>query len=171
MKYKDKNSTYTLSRADTLRFRSIVIDVMSEAASIDASDEGGGIGTLGEKQMHAAIKRFICPDPSFHEIKLDTADSGEKKRRKFVADILKDGIAAVISDDHRAFFEENVGITEAVIMRSAIESTPELLAQDPLVVNAQNFWRFAFSKSFRVATRMFALGYRRRNSEAHCSVR
>ena len=92
MKYKDNYSTFALSRDDTLRFRSIVIDVMSEAASLDSSDDdSGGIGTLGEKQMHAAIKRFICPEPEFHEVKLDTANAGDKKRRKFVADILKDG--------------------------------------------------------------------------------
>jgi mannitol-1-phosphate 5-dehydrogenase len=32
-------------------------------------------------------------------------------------------------------------------MRSAIESTPELLAEDPLVVNVQNFWEFPFDAS------------------------
>ena len=63
------------------------------------------------------------------------------------ADILRDGIAAEISEDCKAFFEENVGITEAVIMRSAIESTPELLAKDPLVVNVQDFWEFPFDAS------------------------
>lgn len=63
------------------------------------------------------------------------------------ADVLKDGISAVISPEHKAFFEASVGITEAVIMRSAIESTPELLALDPLVVNVQNFWKFPFDAS------------------------
>lgn len=63
------------------------------------------------------------------------------------ADVLKDGIAQTIDPAHKAFFEENVGITEAVIMRSAIESTPELLAQDPLVVNVQDFWKFPFDAS------------------------
>ena len=38
-------------------------------------------------------------------------------------------------------------------------------------MRAQNFLRLCFSKSFLVVTRMFADGYRRRNSEAHCSVR
>ena len=37
------------------------------------------------------------------------------------ADILKDGIAEIISDDAKEFFENNVGITESVVMRSAIE--------------------------------------------------
>ncbi len=95
MSKDDTFSTFKLSHSDTVRFRSIVIDVMSEAASLDESDEGGGIGTLGEKQMHAAIKRYICPDVACHEVKLDTADSfdenGKKvKKRRFVADILKD---------------------------------------------------------------------------------
>lgn len=66
---------------------------------------------------------------------------------KLPADILRGGIAAAISPDCRAFFEENVGITEAVIMRSAIESTPDLLAIDPLVVNAQDFWEFPYDAS------------------------
>ncbi len=95
MKIEEKHSIFNLSHSDTLRFRSIVIDVMSEAATLDGTEYDGGIGTLGEKQMHAAIKRFICSDTQYHEIKLDTAkkDGEEKttKRRRFVADILKDG--------------------------------------------------------------------------------
>lgn len=63
------------------------------------------------------------------------------------ADILRDGIDAAIAGEHRAFFRENVGITEAVIMRSAIEATPELLAKDPAAVNVQDFWRFPFDAS------------------------
>lgn len=66
---------------------------------------------------------------------------------KLPADILRNGIADGISEDCRAFFEQSVGITEAVIMRSAIEATPELLAIDPLVVNAQDFWEFPYDAS------------------------
>ncbi len=63
------------------------------------------------------------------------------------ADILKDGISEIIAPECKEFFESNVGITEAVIMRSAIESTPDMLAKDPLVVNVQNFWEFPFDAS------------------------
>lgn len=66
---------------------------------------------------------------------------------KLPADILKRGIENAISSEKKEFFELNVGITEAVIMRSAIESTPELLAIDPLVVNVQNFWELPFDAS------------------------
>ena len=63
------------------------------------------------------------------------------------ADILRDGIAARINEEARPYFEENVGITEAVIMRSAIESDAELLKKDPLIVNVQNFWELPVDAS------------------------
>lgn len=66
---------------------------------------------------------------------------------KLPADILRAGISAQISEEYRSFFEENIGITEAVIMRSAIEATPELLEKDPLIVNVQDFWKFPFDAS------------------------
>ena len=93
MKLQDKSTIFEISREDTLRFRSIVIDLMTEAAKLgDGDDEYGGIGTLGEKQMHAAIKLFICPDESKHEIKIqDSAlyiQKEDEKKRKFVADVL-----------------------------------------------------------------------------------
>lgn len=66
---------------------------------------------------------------------------------KLPADILRRGIENTISQDKKDFFINNVGITEAVIMRSAIESTPDLLAIDPLVVNVQNFWELPFDAS------------------------
>lgn len=88
------NANFDISMRDTARFRRIVIDVMSEACSAEVG-EPCGIGTLGEKQMHAAIKRFICPDREKHEIKIDGSagcikkDGGEKKKnRSFVADVL-----------------------------------------------------------------------------------
>ena len=66
---------------------------------------------------------------------------------KLPADILRRGISETIREEQRAFFEENVGITEAVIMRSAIEATPDLLEKDPLIVNVQDFWEFPYDAS------------------------
>lgn len=94
---ENQNMTvFNIAKSDTVRFRRIVLDVMSEACSLDATD-GGGIGTLGEKQMHAAIKRFICPDTECHEVLIDGSegcinsipDGGDaRKKRRFVADVL-----------------------------------------------------------------------------------
>jgi len=63
---------------------------------------------------------------------------------KLPADILRNGIRESISPECTQFFEEKVGITEAVIMRSAIESTPDLLEKDPLIVNVQDFWELPY---------------------------
>ena len=63
------------------------------------------------------------------------------------AKILRDGISEMISGEAREYFEQNVGVTEAVIMRSAIESDAELLKKDPLIVNVQDFWELPVDAS------------------------
>lgn len=57
------------------------------------------------------------------------------------ARILREGIEASISKEYREFFHKNVGVTEAVIMRSAIEAEEAQLKEDPLTVNVQDFWQ------------------------------
>ncbi len=55
-------------------------------ADLAARSGYGGIGTLGERTLHAALKYAHEPDPAFHEIKLDG----------FVADIARpDGIIEI----------------------------------------------------------------------------
>ena len=66
---------------------------------------------------------------------------------KLPANILRDLIVPTLNEEEKAYFDENVGITEAVIMRSAIESDKEMLEKDPLVVNVQNFWEFPVDSS------------------------
>lgn len=63
------------------------------------------------------------------------------------AQILRNGVAEIIDKDAKAYLEENVGMTEAVIMRSGIEADKELLAKDPLIVNVQDFWEFPVDAS------------------------
>ena len=90
-----ENLYYTLSESESRRFRKILLDNLTRSASISetAQDEYDGIGRLGEKQMHAALKYFICPDESKHEVKIQNSplyiQKGENtKNRKYVADIL-----------------------------------------------------------------------------------
>lgn len=53
------------------------------AACAAARGQGGrgGIGTLGEKLLHAALKYYVCPDPACHEVRVG----------RFVADVLWEG--------------------------------------------------------------------------------
>ncbi len=107
---------HILSPAEDSRFRKIVIDVMCEACDVSAIDncQYEGIGKLGEKQIHAAIKRFICPDISRHEIRIDDTnnefdENGKKKRtRKFVADVLCDNVIYEIQTSSLAPLHEKI---------------------------------------------------------------
>lgn len=59
---------------------------------------------------------------------------------KLPDEILKEGVYASIAKDALGFCKENVGFSEAVIMRSGIEAPKELLEKDPLIVNVQDYW-------------------------------
>ena len=137
----DSSKNTVVKNAKALKFSQIeeIADAIAKADCVFNSVGGKNLGEI-VPFLASGIERRAQVNPK--PLNVITCENWKKP-----ADILKDGIASVISDDHRAFFEENVGITEAVIMRSAIESTPELLAKDPLVVNAQNFWRFPFDAS------------------------
>ena len=71
---------------------------------------------------------------------------------KLPANVLKDAIVPLLDESELTYFNENVGITEAVIMRSAIEAGKEQLEKDPLVVNVQNFWELPVDASRLVGT-------------------
>ena len=88
---KNGQKCYYFTDIENAKFRKIILDVMSRACDADIETDDG-IGTLSEKQMHAAIKKFICPDETKHEIKIQNSEhyvgSNETKNRKFVADVL-----------------------------------------------------------------------------------
>lgn len=87
---------YEISDRDKLHFRRIVLDNLAQAASVEnaENDSYDGIGRLAEKQMHSAIKSFICPDTSKHEVKISSTpfylnkDTGSKRPRGYIADIM-----------------------------------------------------------------------------------
>ena len=66
---------------------------------------------------------------------------------KLPATILRNGVEETISEEAKEYLANHVGMTEAVIMRSGIESSKELLAIDPLIVNVQDFWEFPVDAS------------------------
>ena len=66
--------------------------------------------------------------------------------------LLRNAISETICDEAKAYFDQKVGVTEAVIMRSAIEATADLLEKDPLIVNVQSFWELPVDASRVVGT-------------------
>lgn len=137
----DPSKNTVVKNVSALKFSQMdeIADAISKADCVFNSVGGKNLNEIVPFLTAGIEKRAVCnPKP----LNIITCENWKKP-----ADILKDGISATITPEHKHFFEENVGITEAVIMRSAIESTPELLAKDPLVVNAQNFWKFPFDAS------------------------
>lgn len=63
------------------------------------------------------------------------------------ADIVRDGIEELLTAESAEYFRENVGVTEAVILRSAIEPEAEQLKADPLIVNVQDYWELHVDQS------------------------
>lgn len=82
--------------AEALRFAAIAEEVMisplyrmgNRASPADAPH----IGTLREKRLHAAVKRYLCPDEACHERPVgDLLREDGAKPRRMVADILTEG--------------------------------------------------------------------------------
>ena len=70
---------------DNLRFKEICESIIS------VKRERGGIGTLGEKTLHAVLKQYFAPDKTSHEITIGA----------FVADIVTDD--GIVEIQTRAF--------------------------------------------------------------------
>lgn len=63
------------------------------------------------------------------------------------ASLLRTRMVELISPDAVDAFNNRFGISEAVIMRSAVEPTAEELAHDPLWVSVQNFWELPVDRA------------------------
>lgn len=66
---------------------------------------------------------------------------------KLPATILRNSVEEAICEEAKEYLAKHVGMTEAVIMRSGIESSKELLEKDPLIVNVQDFWELPVDAS------------------------
>lgn len=64
----------------TLEERRARFSRLCEAALLSAHQNGeDGIGTLGEKRLHALVKRYLCEDPDCHEVGVQST--------RFVSDV------------------------------------------------------------------------------------
>ena len=134
-----KNTVVTGARALTYDQKEEISEAIAHADCVFDAVGGKNLPAI-VPYLTAGIEKRAATNPK--PLNIITCENW-----KLPADLLKNGISEIISPAARAFFEENVGITEAVIMRSAIEATPDLLATDPLIVNVQDFWEFPFDAS------------------------
>lgn len=130
-----------VKNAKALKF-SQTEEIKNEIANADAVFTAVGGKNLNEivPFLVLGIKEKIKNNGSLNVI---TCENWKKP-----ADILKEGVLASFENpEDKEYIENHIGFTEAVIMRSGIEATPDLLAKDPLIVNVQNFWHLPFDAS------------------------
>lgn len=135
----EKNTVVKGAKALTFAQRDQIAAAISEADCVFDAVGGKNLGEI-VPYLIAGIEKRAAENP--RPLNIITCENWKKP-----ADILLEGIQAGIRPEYREFLDSSVGITEAVIMRSAIEATPELLEKDPLVVNVQDFWEFPFDAS------------------------
>ena len=126
--------------AKAIRFSDIekVADAISEADAVFTAVGGKNLGDLVPLLTKGIEKKFAKGG----YLNVVTCENW-----KLPATILRNGVEDVICEDAKEYFHKHVGITEAVIMRSGIESDAELLKMDPLIVNVQDFWELPIDAS------------------------
>ncbi len=135
----DKNTIVTNAKALKFSQESGIAQAIAQADCIFNAVGGKNLGQI-VPFLTAGIELRAKENPK--PLNIVTCENWKQP-----ADILYQGIQQTISPEYLSFFEENVGITEAVIMRSAIEATADLLEKDPLIVNVQNFWELPYDAS------------------------
>ncbi len=134
----EKNCVVTGARALTFSQPEEITDAIADADCVFTAVGGKNLGGIVDL-LTKGVEKKAAKGGNLNIINCENW--------KQPAQILRDGIAANISDDAKAYFEAHVGTTEAVIMRSGIEADQELLEKDPLVVNVQDFWELPIDAS------------------------
>ncbi len=134
----EKNCVVTNAKALKFDQPEAITDAIANADCVFTAVGGKNLGGIVELLTKGVEKKAVKGG----NLNIITCENWKQP-----AQILRDGIAANISEDAKAYFEECVGTTEAVIMRSGIEADKELLEKDPLVVNVQDFWELPIDAS------------------------
>ena len=128
----DKNCVVKNVRALTYAEKDEIAQAIADADVV--------FNAVGGKNLHEIIPYYVAGIEK-KAAKGGTLSFVTCENWKKPADVLREGIEASLAGDAKNYFEKSIGITEAVILRSAIEAEPEQLKQDPLVVNVQDYWQ------------------------------
>jgi mannitol-1-phosphate 5-dehydrogenase len=110
-----------------------VTDAISDAELIFISVGGKHLESLGEIFAKGISKHLDRNDGKLKNI--ITCENWPA-----AADTLLNSIHKYLDQKYFAGFDEQIGITESVIMRTSIEAEDDILKQDPLALNASDFW-------------------------------
>jgi mannitol-1-phosphate 5-dehydrogenase len=111
----------------------ILTSIATDTQTIFVSVGGKNIGSVAQVLQQALLLRMKSGNRNFLDIVL--CENWIKP-----ATILGDVLLSGMDDEFSTFVSNYIGITESVVMRSAIEPTADVLKKDPLAVNVQDFW-------------------------------
>lgn len=111
-----------------------IADALWDADVIFTSVVGKNLESLGGTIAKAFSMRPYTPDCRKRTI--ITCENWKNP-----SGILREAILQRLDGEGKETFNAVFGVTEAVVMRSAVEATPEVRAIDPLAVSVQSFWR------------------------------
>ena len=111
-----------------------IADALWDADIVFTSVIGKNLESLG-----GTIAKAFCMRPYTSQSRKRTIITCENWKNP--SGILRESILANLSEEQGEIFKNVFGVTEAVVMRSAVEATPEVLDIDSLAVSVHNFWR------------------------------
>lgn len=134
----DKNCVVKGAKALKFSEPEKIAAAIAEADCVFTAVGGKNLGGIAELLARGIEKKAVTG----RYLNVVTCENWKQPAR-----ILHEAVQSQIHADAERYLEEHAGITEAVIMRSAIESDEELLKQDPLIVNVQDFWELPIDAS------------------------
>ena len=136
----EKNETIARARALPFDDGDKVIEAVSKASAVFTAVGGKNLNEIVPFLVKGLEKRFKERNEEY--INIVTCENWKQP-----AGFLLQKILEQLDKDMLEKFYKHVGVTEAVVMRSAIEADTEALRKDPLVVNVQDFWELPIDAS------------------------
>lgn len=134
----DKNCVVTNAKALKLSDVEGVTEAIANADCVFTAVGGKNLGSIAVVLAKGIEKKSLTGS----SLNVVTCENWKQP-----AALLREAVDARIGADYKEYLRTGVGITEAVIMRSAIEACRELLEKDPLIVNVQDFWELPIDAS------------------------
>lgn len=131
---EQKNTVIEGFRCLNLKDVEAIARELQDADLVFTSVGGKNLVSLGET-IAASLSDCYRRDERKKALNIITCENWKEPAR-----VLSESIASHLSEEYRPFFRANTGVAQAVVMRSAVDPTPEMLQQDPLIVPVQDFW-------------------------------
>ena len=118
-----------------------IAEVLKDADIAFTSVGGKNLSSLARKIAEAY--QIVVDSKQEHTFTIVTCENWKDPARQLYSEIL----SLLPEQRYKQSFEDNIGVTEAVIMRSGVEATKEVLDIDENAVSVTNYWELPIDKS------------------------